>query len=184
MAKDMTADSLDAASQLIDLQARFATYRAALEEGINREDAAALALDSSLNMTRRGELAPYLDVMSFFYSPTAEGLRKLLVQGRYSTIARKVFTRVVVGGALLYLFNSFGPGAGDDDDDGEGEDGEGEDGFGGYSGGGGSAAGGSGGGGSSGGTGAATTPIISGAWGVLPPTTCAYPMGRCTRTSP
>lgn len=118
MAKDMTANALDTASQLIDLQARFATYRAALEEGIDREDAAALALDSSLNMTRRGELAPYLDVMAFFYSPTAEGLRKLLSQGRYSTIARKLFTKVVIGGALLYLFNRFGPGAGDDDEDG------------------------------------------------------------------
>ena len=118
MAKDMTAQALDTASQLIDLQARFATYRAALEEGISREDAGALALDSSLNMTRRGELSPYLDTLAFFYSPTAEGLRKLVSQGRYSTIARKLFTRVVVGGALLYLFNRFGPGAGDDDEDG------------------------------------------------------------------
>jgi hypothetical protein len=117
MAKDMTANALDTASQLIDLQARFATYRAALEEGIDREDAAALALDSSLNMTRRGELSPYLDTLAFFYSPTAEGLRKLVEQGRYSTIARKLFTRVVIGGALLYLFNRFGPGAGDDDED-------------------------------------------------------------------
>jgi hypothetical protein len=118
MAKDMTANALDTASQLIDLQARFATYRAALEEGIDREDAASLALDSSLNMTRRGELAPYLDTLAFFYSPTAEGLRKLVSQGRYSTIARKLFTKMVVGGALLYLFNRFGPGAGDDDEDG------------------------------------------------------------------
>jgi hypothetical protein len=118
MAKDMTANALDTASQLIDLQARFATYRAALEEGISREDAGALALDSSLNLTRRGELAPYLDTLTFFYSPTAEGLRKLVSQGRYSTIARKLFTKVVVGGALLYLFNRFGPGAGDDDEDG------------------------------------------------------------------
>jgi hypothetical protein len=118
MAKDMTANALDTASQLLDLQARFATYRAALEENINREDAASLALDSSLNMTRRGELAPYLDTLAFFYSPTAEGLRKLISQGRYSTIARKLFTKMVVGGALLYLFNRFGPGAGDDDEDG------------------------------------------------------------------
>lgn len=118
MAKDMTANALDTASQLLDLQARFATYRAALEEDISREDAGALALDSSLNMTRRGELAPYLDTLAFFYSPTAEGLRKLVSQGRYSTIARKLFTKLVVGGALLYLFNRFGPGAGDDDEDG------------------------------------------------------------------
>jgi hypothetical protein len=118
MAKDMTAKALDNASQLIDLQARFATYRAAIEQGINREDAAALALDSSLNLTRRGELSPYLDTWSFFFSPTVEGARKLLSQGRYSTIARKLFSKAVVVGALMYLFNRFGPGAGDDDEDG------------------------------------------------------------------
>jgi hypothetical protein len=118
MAKDMTAKALDNASQLIDLQARFATYRAAIEQGINREDAAALALDSSLNLTRRGELAPYLDTWSFFFSPTVEGTRKLLSQGRYSTIARKLFSKAVMVGALMYLFNRFGPGAGDDDEDG------------------------------------------------------------------
>ena len=118
MAKDMTAKALDNASQLIDLQARFATYRAAIEQGINREDAAALALDSSLNLTRRGELAPYLDTWSFFFSPTVEGARKLLSQGRYSTIARKLFSKGVMLGAAIYLFNRFGPGAGDDDEDG------------------------------------------------------------------
>jgi hypothetical protein len=118
MAKDMTANFLDGASQLIDLQARFATYRAALEENIGREDAAALALDSSLNLTRRGELSPYLDTMVFFFSPTIEGARKLLSQGRYGTIARKLFTASVMAGALFYLFNRFGPGAGDDDEDG------------------------------------------------------------------
>ena len=118
MAKDMTAKALDNASQLIDLQARFATYRAAIEEGISREDAAALALDSSLNLTRRGELSPWLDTFSFFFSPTVEGTRKLVSQGRYSTIARKLFGTTMMAGALLYLFNRFGPGEGDDDEDG------------------------------------------------------------------
>ena len=118
MARDMTAKALDNASQLIDLQARFATYRAAIEEKISRDDAAALALDSSLNLTRRGELSPYLDTLSFFFSPTVEGTRKLLSQGRYSTIARKLFSTAVMTGALIYLFNRFGPGAGDDDEDG------------------------------------------------------------------
>ena len=118
MAKDMLAGALDTASQTVDLQARFATYRAALEEGLSRDDAASLALDSSLNLTRRGEWAPYLDVWSFFACPSIEGGRKLLSQGRYSTIARKLFVTNVMAGALIYLFNRFGPGAGDEDEDG------------------------------------------------------------------
>jgi hypothetical protein len=118
LAKDAVAGALDHASQLFDLHARFATYRAALEVKISREDAAALALDSTLDMTRRGEMASLLDSWSFFFSPTVGGTRKLLSQGRYSTIARKLFTKLVGAGMLLYLFNRFGPGAGDDDEDG------------------------------------------------------------------
>jgi hypothetical protein len=117
-AKDMLAGALDHVSQLLDLHMRFATYRAALEEGISREDASALALDSTLDMTRRGELGPQLDSWAFFFSPTVGGARKLLSQRRYSAIARKLFTRLVGTGMLLYLFNRFGPGAGDDDEDG------------------------------------------------------------------
>lgn len=117
MAKDIVLKGLDDFSQFIDLQARFATYRAALEEGLSRDDAAALALDSSLNLTRRGEWAPFLDTWAFFFSPSIEGGRKLLSQGRYSTIARKLFTKTIAMGAMLYLFNRFGPGAGDDDED-------------------------------------------------------------------
>lgn len=117
MAKDIVLKGLDDFSQFIDLQARFATYRAALEEGLSRDDAAALALDSSLNLTRRGEWAPFLDTWAFFFSPSVEGGRKLLSQGRYSTIARKLFTKTVMMGAALYLFNRFVMG-GDDDEDG------------------------------------------------------------------
>lgn len=117
MAKDIVLKGLDDFSQFIDLQARFATYRAALEEGLSRDDAAALALDSSLNLTRRGEWAPFLDTWAFFFSPSVEGGRKLLSQGRYSTIARKLFTKTVMMGAALYLLNRFVFG-GDDDEDG------------------------------------------------------------------
>jgi hypothetical protein len=117
-AKDMVAGALDHVSQLLDLHMRFATYRAALEQNISREDAAALALDSTLDMTRRGELGPQLDSWAFFFSPTIGGARKLLSQGRYSAIARKLFTKLIGTGMLIYLFNRFGPGAGDDDEDG------------------------------------------------------------------
>jgi len=110
-------DAMDTASQVIDLQARFATYRAAIEAGVSRDDAASLALDSSLNLTRRGEWAPFLDMWFFFLSPSKEGARKLINQGRYGTLARKLFTKTVVMGGLLYLFNRFVMG-GDDDEDG------------------------------------------------------------------
>jgi hypothetical protein len=53
----------DSLANMVDLIARFATYRAAVDLGINGTDAARLALDSSLNVVRRGEHAqagPYV----------------------------------------------------------------------------------------------------------------------------
>ena len=117
LAKDAVLDAMDTTSQMIDMQARFATYRAAIEAGISRDGAASLALNSSLNLTRRGEWAPFLDSWFFFFSPTKEGTRKLINQGRYGRLGAKVFTSGMVAGAVLYLFNRFIAGGDDDEDD-------------------------------------------------------------------
>ena len=107
---------MDAIAQVTDMQARFATYRAALDEDIGRDDAASLALDSSLNLTRRGELAPVLDTWSFFFSAGVEGGRKFVKQGLTSRNARKIILAAVKLGILVQLWNYFT--GGDDDEDG------------------------------------------------------------------
>lgn len=107
---------MDAIAQVMDMQARFATYRAALDENISRDDAASLALDSSLNLTRRGELAPVLDAWSFFFSAGVEGGRKFVKQGLTSRNARKIILAAVKLGILVQLWNYFT--SDDDDEDG------------------------------------------------------------------
>jgi hypothetical protein len=109
-------DFMDAIAQVTDMQARFATYRAALDENISRDDAASLALDSSLNLTRRGEWAPILDTWSFFFSAGVEGGRKFVKQGMTSRNAKKVIFAAIKLGVLAQLWNHFM--SDDDDEDG------------------------------------------------------------------
>jgi hypothetical protein len=113
----MPFDFMDTIAQVMDMQARFATYRAALDEKIDRDDAASLALDSSLNLTRRGEWAPVLDTWSFFFSAGVEGGRKFVKQGLTSRNALKVIGAAIKLGVLAQLINYFVNG-GDDDEDG------------------------------------------------------------------
>jgi hypothetical protein len=98
------------------MQARFATYRAAIEEGISRENSALLALDSSLNLTRRGEWAPWMDAWVFFASAGIEGGRKFIKQGLSSRNARVIMALSMKIGAVIHLINLFL--GGDDDEDG------------------------------------------------------------------
>lgn len=109
--------TLDATSQAIDLKARLATYVAALEEGISREGAARLALNSSLNLTRRGEWARYLDSTFFFWSPAVESARRFKNMALSSSNGRKIIMGQMAMGAMLALWNAW-MGAGDDDEDG------------------------------------------------------------------
>lgn len=110
-----TAKALDATAQTIDLNARLATYLAAIENNLSKEDAARLALDSSLNLTRRGELAPILDTLLFFYSPTVESARKLVRMGTKG--GAKYLRRIFYLGVLSAMWNSL---FGDNDDDNDG----------------------------------------------------------------
>ena len=109
-------DFLDTVSQVIDMQARFATYRAALDADISRENAAMLALDSSLNLTRRGEWAPYMDAIFFFASASIEGGRKFIKQGLSSRNAALAITASFKLGMLAQILHVFL--GGDDDEDG------------------------------------------------------------------
>lgn len=108
---------LDATAQVVDLIGRFATYRAATELGISRDNSASLALDSSLNLTRRGEWSRVLDNLIPFFSAAVEGGRKYIKMISNPKTALKVMGLFVALGALEALWNSMR--SGDKDDDGE-----------------------------------------------------------------
>lgn len=109
--------ALNAASEYIDLKARLATYVAALEAGIDREGAARLALNSSLNLTRRGEWARALDSTFFFWSPAMESARRFKNMALNTSNGRKIIASQMAIGGMLTVWNML-MGSGDDDDDG------------------------------------------------------------------
>jgi hypothetical protein len=88
---------LDAWADINDLIPRFATFRAAVEEGLTDTEAAALALDSSLNLTRRGTMTRVTDTVVPFFSAGVEGSRKFL------RIISNPRSMVKVAGSLMVL---------------------------------------------------------------------------------
>ena len=108
---------VDNLADMIDLSARFATYRAAMDYGIKPADAARLALDSSLNITRRGEKARGIDLILPFFATGVEATRKtgrMLKNGRGAV---KILGALMAYGALESMWNAAM--SGDDDDDGQ-----------------------------------------------------------------
>jgi len=108
---------VDNLADMMDMSARFATYRAAIEVGIQPADAARLALDSSLNLTRRGEKARGLDLIFPFFATGVEATRKtkrMLTNGRGAV---KILGALMAYGVVESMMNAAI--GGDDDDDGQ-----------------------------------------------------------------
>ena len=103
-------------AEINDLVPRLATYRAAIEGGLSGPDAASLALDSSLNLTRRGEMSTLMDNLFPFFSASVEGSRKIArIAKNPKTVAQVVGGMMVIGMMESLTNAALG---GDEDDDG------------------------------------------------------------------
>jgi hypothetical protein len=108
---------VDGLADIMDMSARFATYRAATDLGVKSTDAARLALDSSLNLTRRGEAARNWDIILPFFGAGVEASRKTLRIVSNPKSLAKVFGSMIALGVLESMWNASQ--SGDDDDDGQ-----------------------------------------------------------------
>jgi hypothetical protein len=108
---------VDGLADIMDMAARFATYRAATDLGINGTAAADLALDSSLNLTRRGEMARGIDLVIPFFGASVEGSRKTLRIMSNPRTAVKIIGGLIAYGAMESVWNAMQ--SGDSDDDGQ-----------------------------------------------------------------
>jgi len=106
---------VDGLADVMDLNARFATYRAAIHYNIDPKDAARLALDSSLNLTRRGEMARSLDLIFPFFGAGVESTRKTLRIASNPRALTKVFGGMIAVGVMESIWNSMQSGDADDD---------------------------------------------------------------------
>jgi hypothetical protein len=101
-------------AEINDIVPRLATFRAAVEEGISDADAASLALDSSLNITKRGEWSNVMDNIFPFFSASVEGTRKVgRIVKNPKTMAQVVGGMMAIGMMESLTNNAFG----DDEDD-------------------------------------------------------------------
>lgn len=108
---------VDGLADIMDMAARFATYRAASDLGITGTAAADLALDSSLNLTRRGEMARNIDLVIPFFGASIEGSRKTLRILTNPRSAVKIIGGLIAYGAMESVWNAMQ--SGDSDDDGQ-----------------------------------------------------------------
>ena len=108
---------VDGLADIMDMAARFATYRAASDLGITGTAAADLALDSSLNLTRRGEMARDIDLVIPFFGASIEGSRKTLRILTNPRTAVKIIGGLIAYGAMESVWNAMQ--SGDSDDDGQ-----------------------------------------------------------------
>ena len=108
---------VDGLADIMDMAARFATYRAAIDLKIDGVAAADLALDSSLNLTRRGEMARGIDLVIPFFGASIEGSRKTLRILTNPRSAAKIIGGLIAYGAMESVWNSMQ--SGDSDDDGQ-----------------------------------------------------------------
>lgn len=107
---------IDHINEFTALFPRFAAYRAALDEGVTPDQAAKFALDSTLNLARRGEATQLVDNIWLFTNPAIQSLEKK--KRIYSSRnGRKAMAAMMGLGVMLHFWNMAM--AGDDDDDGE-----------------------------------------------------------------
>ena len=113
----LIGESMDNTAHAFDLFPRLATYMGALNTGLTPRDAANVSLNSSLNLTRRGEWSRFMDNTFFFFSPTVEGARKFKNMALTSKNGMKLMAGFAALGAATTVMNSIVAG-GDDDEDG------------------------------------------------------------------
>jgi hypothetical protein len=107
---------VDNINEFLSLVPRFAAYKAAIDAGVQPDDAAKFALDSTLNLARKGEATEAVDNIYLFTNPAAQSLEK---KGRIykSKTGRRALAGMMGLGVGLHFFNMMM--AGDEDDDGE-----------------------------------------------------------------
>lgn len=107
---------VDRINEFLGLIPRFAAYKAALDAGVKPDDAAKFALDSTLNLARKGEATDVVDNIYLFTNPAAQSLEKK-TRIYKSKNGRRALAAMMGLGVALHFFNMAM--AGDSDDDGE-----------------------------------------------------------------
>jgi hypothetical protein len=102
------------ANGAIENATRVAAYRAAIEAGKTRAQAASIAKNLTVNFNRRGVLSPSLGSFFLFFNPAVQGTTRIVQAAKDNPVAFGAMTASLVG--LGILFGAMN--AGDKDDEG------------------------------------------------------------------
>jgi Large polyvalent protein associated domain 38 len=108
---------VDGLADITDIAPRLAMYRAAKSEGLSPSDAARLALDSTLNLTRRGEATRAVDLIVPFIGSGVEATGKVLRMASSKRGMAKIAGALITYGVLESMWNSWTSGDSDKDGD-------------------------------------------------------------------
>ena len=109
-------DLIENSNTVVENGVRLAAYKAALDNGLTKEQAAALAKDLTVNFNRKGAMGPQLNAFYMFFNAAVQGNVRLLQAMVNSKKGRMLAYGTVGFAIMLDIFNRSAAG---DDDDGE-----------------------------------------------------------------
>jgi hypothetical protein len=108
-------DAIENTNLGVENAVRLAAYRAAREAGVDKDKAASIAKNLTVNFNRRGTFGPVMNAAYLFYNAAVQGSVVILRSAKHPKV-QKVLAGIVVAGAMNELLNMM---LSDDDDDGE-----------------------------------------------------------------
>ena len=108
--------SIENMNNVIENGVRLAAYKNAIDAGLSKDKAAALAKDLTVNFNRKGNAGPTINALYMFYNASVQGSVRLVQNMATSRKGRRMVYATVGFAALLDIINRSLSG---DDDDGE-----------------------------------------------------------------
>lgn len=99
------ADYIESVNKVVEMGSRVAAYKAAVDSGISKEQAARLAKNLTVNFNKKGELGSLIDSLYLFANAGIQGTAILLKNVAKSPKVRTLVSGIVAGSILLNYMN-------------------------------------------------------------------------------
>lgn len=109
-------DAIDNLNAVVENGVRLSAYKNALDAGLSKERAAALAKDLTVNFNRKGAMGPTMNALYMFYNAGVQGNVRLLQTMANSKQGRRLAMATIGFAVFLDMINRANSG---DDEDGE-----------------------------------------------------------------
>jgi hypothetical protein len=105
-ALNTAAHYIESVNKTIEMTSRVAAYKAAIDSGVSKQQAARLAKNLTVNFNKKGELGSLMDSLYLFANAGVQGSAILLKNVGTSRKVQALVTSIAVGSFLLNYMNS------------------------------------------------------------------------------